>query len=274
MPFTFLSHQGGVLPLKLLDRGRLDGVALVVGSMAPDLAYVVLGTSWTFDAHTVAAQAWFAAPVAVAVAAVLRRWVVRPLAAHLPPGGPLHLRDYSGVAGRRHPLVVTALSGLIGGCSHIFLDAFTHDDGFFVRRSRLLRIRFEPAGHRVPVFGLLQGSFTVLGAMVTVWTLWMLARRRRPAGDNPVSAHSVVVATAASRARLWGSVAAGSLAGVAVSGALHPAGGGPAFVIRVAWGIGLGLVAGCSWAAHVLGPGPSLDDESLTANGGGGRATR
>lgn len=277
MPFTFLSHQAPVVPLKLVDAGRLDGVALVVGSMAPDLAYVVLGTSLTFDAHTVAAQVWFSVPVAILISSMLRRWVARPLAAHLPAGGPLHLRDYASVADSRHPLAVTALSGLLGGGSHIFLDAFTHDDGYFVRRSHWLRIRIEPFGQRVPVFGILQGSFTVLGAIVTLWSIWMLGRRRalrRLGPGSTGSAGRTQAATASSRLRLWGTVAAGTLAGLAAGWALYPAGEGSAFVIRVAWGAALGLLVGCSWAASHLVPDEGRAGRSLTASGEGGRASR
>ena len=43
VPLTFLAHQAPVLPLKMRDPRRWDGLGLVVGSMAPDLAYVSSG---------------------------------------------------------------------------------------------------------------------------------------------------------------------------------------------------------------------------------------
>lgn len=45
MPATFPAHPAAVLPLKLWRPTWFDGVALAVGSMAPDLAYALDG-SW------------------------------------------------------------------------------------------------------------------------------------------------------------------------------------------------------------------------------------
>jgi Domain of unknown function (DUF4184) len=47
VPLTVPSHGGLVAPLLLVDRGRLDGVALVVGATAPDLPY-----AWSRTAAT------------------------------------------------------------------------------------------------------------------------------------------------------------------------------------------------------------------------------
>lgn len=51
MPLTFPSHAAAVLPLKLLQPSRLDGVALVIGSTTPDLPYAF--SPWiTVNTHT------------------------------------------------------------------------------------------------------------------------------------------------------------------------------------------------------------------------------
>ena len=44
MPFTFFAHQAPVLPVAWAWPNATDGVALVIGSMAPDLAYVLNGS--------------------------------------------------------------------------------------------------------------------------------------------------------------------------------------------------------------------------------------
>ena len=41
MPATFPSHAAAVLPLKLWRPEHFDGVALVIGSAAPDLLYAM-----------------------------------------------------------------------------------------------------------------------------------------------------------------------------------------------------------------------------------------
>lgn len=40
MPGTLLSHQAIVLPLKLRWPARFSGLALVIGSMAPDFEFI------------------------------------------------------------------------------------------------------------------------------------------------------------------------------------------------------------------------------------------
>jgi len=51
MPFTFLSHQAPVLPLKIAAPRWFDGTALVLGSMAPDLFFVTHGSDCYIGAH-------------------------------------------------------------------------------------------------------------------------------------------------------------------------------------------------------------------------------
>jgi len=54
MPATFPSHAAAVLPLKLWRPRWFDGVALVVGSMAPDLGYPLVGLVSLPDTHSAA----------------------------------------------------------------------------------------------------------------------------------------------------------------------------------------------------------------------------
>ncbi|MFI9531412.1 DUF4184 family protein [Micromonospora rosaria] len=44
MPLTFPSHPAAIVPLKLSRPRWFDGTALIFGSMAPDLAYVLDGS--------------------------------------------------------------------------------------------------------------------------------------------------------------------------------------------------------------------------------------
>lgn len=123
MPLTVPSHPVAVVPLKLWRPRWFDGVALVVGAVAPDLAYAlhpvrVHGHAWT-------APLWWAAPLALVVVPVARR-VAGPVARHLPDLGVLRLRDYGALAGSRHRWWVTASSAALGAWSHILWDSVTH----------------------------------------------------------------------------------------------------------------------------------------------------
>jgi Domain of unknown function (DUF4184) len=44
MPFTFFAHQAPFLPMARRWPRLIDGTALIVGTMAPDLAYALNGT--------------------------------------------------------------------------------------------------------------------------------------------------------------------------------------------------------------------------------------
>lgn len=125
MPLTLPTHPLAVLPLKFWRPRWFDGVGLVLGAIAPDLAYTFDGYDVTIHSHAWHAPLWWAVPLTL-VLAPLVRWAAAPVAAHLPPGGPLALRDYGALARSRHRWWVTAWSAALGAGSHIVWDAFTH----------------------------------------------------------------------------------------------------------------------------------------------------
>jgi hypothetical protein len=125
MPATIPTHPVAVLPLKLAYPRRFDGVALVVGSMAPDVAYTTAGLGVVVHSHTWHSVFWFSIPVTLAIATVVRA-AAPHVAAHLPSRGPLALGDYGVLGAVRHPLGVTVCSALVGASSHLLWDSVTH----------------------------------------------------------------------------------------------------------------------------------------------------
>jgi hypothetical protein len=125
MPLTLPTHPVAVVPLKFWRPGWFDGVALVIGSIAPDVSYAVGGYGFIIPSHTWHGPLWWGLPVTL-----LGVWLVRrsapAVAAHLPPGGVLALRDYGVLGTVRHPWYVTATSALVGAYSHLAWDSFTH----------------------------------------------------------------------------------------------------------------------------------------------------
>jgi hypothetical protein len=134
MPLTLLTHPVAVVPLKLWRPRWFDGVGLVVGAVAPDIAYAADGYGVTIHSHAWHAPLWWAVPIAL-VGGRLVRWAAPVVAAHLPGGGRLALRDYGVLGTVRHPWWVTAWSAVLGAVSHIVWDAFTHP---YVDGGRLL----------------------------------------------------------------------------------------------------------------------------------------
>jgi Domain of unknown function (DUF4184) len=125
VPLTFPSHPAAVIPLKLWRPRWFDGVALVVGSMAPDFAYVLDGSGlpvWPFS-HQLAGLVGWCLPIALVGAWAVRR-AAPVIAAHLPSGGWLALRDYGSLGVSRHRRWITVSSALVGAASHLALDWF------------------------------------------------------------------------------------------------------------------------------------------------------
>jgi hypothetical protein len=125
VPLTLPTHPIAVLPLKVWRPRWFDGVALVVGAVAPDLPYAIDGYPLHVRAHAWTAPLWWAVPLALVCVPVIR-WTSAAVAAHLPATGPLHLRDYGALATARHRRWITAASAALGAYSHILWDSVTH----------------------------------------------------------------------------------------------------------------------------------------------------
>ncbi|MFC6020897.1 DUF4184 family protein [Plantactinospora solaniradicis] len=125
MPLTLPTHPTVVIVLKRWRPRWFDGVALTIGAVAPDLAFAADGYGVTIHSHAWHAPLWWALPLAL-VATRLVRWAAPTIAAQLPSGGRLALRDYGTLGLARHRWQVTTISALVGAATHIGWDAFTH----------------------------------------------------------------------------------------------------------------------------------------------------
>ncbi len=241
MPATFPSHPAAVLPVKVCWPRRFDGVALVIGSMAPDQMYPLTGVVDLLVTHTYAGLVWFCLPVTLLLCWPVRR-VAPFVAAHLPARGPLGLgdrfawRDYGVLGTVRHPWYVTAWSALLGAASHLALDAFTHPGGAGTVHAPIPLLHTVVGGR--PLWWLLQQLFTVLGALLTVLMLGYIGRHRllrRWHGDPPPVPYRPAL--------FWGVFGAVALL-YAVTLPLLPY-AFHAFVqgVRVLWAFGLALLA-------------------------------
>ena len=171
MPFT-LAHPAAVVPLAHRLGRRAVFSALVIGSMAPDFAYlvprVVRGQS-----HSLWGLVWFCFPVGLGVYLVYHLALKRPLAACLPRA----LREAVAPILARSPRlpaapwwrVVTSL--LLGSLTHIGWDLFTHP-GPIVRVAPVLAVNLLTVGwYHLYVYKVLQHGSTLLGlALLARWT--------------------------------------------------------------------------------------------------------
>src|SRR4051812_47997245 len=110
-----------------------SGIALVLGSMAPDFEYFLRGDPISTLGHTLLGQVVFCLPLTVLLVAIIERVIAPTLPGHLPDLGPFHLHDYAALANTRRGLIgwlKVVTSALIGSLSHIGWDGFTHGYGW------------------------------------------------------------------------------------------------------------------------------------------------
>lgn len=200
----FPSHAAAVMPLKLWRPRLFDGVAVVVGSTAPDLPYAVGAPLLTYG-HTWVGLALWGVPLTV-VAAELVRWSAPAVAAHLPG----RAGEY-GVLGRvRHRWYVTTVSAAAGAVTHRLWDDVTHDH--LAGTSLGFHAPGEPLLPGVPWWVVLHGVSTAAGAAGWCWASAHIARRGLLGhwhGPPPATARRPVL--------FWTSVAAALAAGAAAS---------------------------------------------------------
>ena len=267
MPFTFLSHQAAVLPLKCAAPWLFCGTALVIGSMAPDLEYFLYGRPHRTIGHEVLGQFTFCLPLTLLLVWLVTRHLARPLALHVPDCGGFRLRDYRLLRERsRSPGYWRAAvrSALVGSFSHLAWDSFTHESGWSVGALgyRSL-VAFTVLGNELRLYKVLQHGSTLAGAAITVWLLYRIGSRRclrRWAGEVP---DEPLRPTAASHRALWGltlaGIACGAALGLIIDGSpflpFHPV--APELIAFKAVSCGFaGLTLGCIAAERLMCPLP------------------
>jgi hypothetical protein len=159
MPFT-ISHAAAILPL--LRFRRLDPLALVVGSMAPDFGYFLQRFGAAAAAHSYKGSLQIALPSAALAWLLCRlaaRFLTRPLPAHFSQSIQAFLRERPWSISSPFWIPVSLLLGI---WSHTFLDAFTHEHGWFVRHIPALQW---------PVYHSLQHLGSIVGVLVLFFVL-------------------------------------------------------------------------------------------------------
>lgn len=171
-----------VFPLKARWPRRFSGVALVLGSMAPDLEFIArLDHDWLVS-HTVGAQLWFTVPVTMVLTWLVTAQLVPHALPYLRDAGPWRLHD---LAALRAPQGwrgwgSVAVSGWVGGMSHVLLDGVTHGNhsGWLVPHLPWLRTPVPHPGGAVPLHDALQLWGTLGGTVAALWMWRRIAHRR------------------------------------------------------------------------------------------------
>ena len=179
MPLPILAHQAPVLPLKLRWPSAWNGTALVIGSIAPDIEYVLLTGDVRAErgfAHSILGQFVFCLPVILAIVLVIGRLrlgevLVARLGARFGwlAGAATDIRQAGGL--RR-----ACASALVGSFSHLLLDKITHrwlPHWLPIHRAHFAHLGFTAAT-------IVQLVVSGGGAIVALWLLIRIARLSGP----------------------------------------------------------------------------------------------
>lgn len=232
MPFTFFAHQSAVLPLKWGWPRHVSGLGLVLGSMAPDLGYFLIGAQATRDWHRAHGAVLYCLPVAMLLYLLVTRLVAAPCARHVPRLGAFRLRDWAYLEAQprtvRH-FGVVALSILLGVATHLAWDLFTHDGSWMGNHFPFLKsevVRFRGRGIRGS--NVLWVLSTALGGLYSVYLLYLAGRdrllRRWAEARLPGSTSAIDpdAASGLSHLSFWGPVAVATAAGAVLAYATRP----------------------------------------------------
>ncbi|HET7461115.1 MAG TPA: DUF4184 family protein [Longimicrobium sp.] len=173
MPIT-PAHAAAAWPLHRAFR-RLPAAALVIGTMAPDLEYVLRMQPRGKFGHTPLGLFIFCLPVTVALWWAWRGAIRPALTPLLPPA----LRAAAqapppGRAGDALPLAMVA--AVLGSATHILWDGFTHETGWAVALLPAMRHAVS-ATLPLPWYSVAQYGSSVIGAVIAL--LWIAAEWRR-----------------------------------------------------------------------------------------------
>lgn len=169
MPLTF-AHPVAVLPLR---RCGLPLSALVVGSVAPDLEYLLHLAPRGDVGHTMAGLPLFCLPAGLLVLWVFHRIWKRPLQALVAGAAPASREPgpFAFWPLGRFALLIAAV--LIGALTHLAWDSFTHPHGWMVQQVPALAAPIlETHWGAVPLYKGLQHGSTAFGLSVLAVMAW------------------------------------------------------------------------------------------------------
>ncbi len=258
MPWIVPSHQAPALYLKSWRPRWFSGLGLVLGSLAPDLEFIVPVRKEMFLSHSLPGQVLFTLPVTLLLYLLSTELVLPWLSPFLPAAW----RDLDAI---RKPKglgwLKVALSAVVGGLTHIALDGVTHDaagGGWAVAFLPWLATPVATPFGVAPLHDVLQIVLSVATGSIALLAWQRILRERRLwswRGRTP-PAHGPVCGRSPMRL-VCGVVACGLAgAGAAVAAATDRP---PAIVVELASyalldGVALGLLAGAMGARIMAAP--------------------
>lgn len=172
MPLTFC-HPAIVLPLKKVHTKWFSMTGLIIGSMSPDLEYFTRMKIEATHSHLFWGALYFDLPIALVYCFIFHLYVRTMLIHHLPNFLQERFQSFIDfdwmIYFKKHWLIVI-LSIIIGTYSHLFLDAFTHEWGYFAKLIPVLQEIWIYQPIEVRGYKFLQHFSTFIGAIfIAIW---------------------------------------------------------------------------------------------------------
>ena len=154
---------------------------LIIGSVAPDFEKFMRMRAYDNYSHTWESIFYFNLPLSILLSFLFHMLVRNTLIDNLPAflqerlvkyksfDWPTHFKNY---------YLIIILSILAGALSHILWDAFTHNDGRFVKWMPFLKDVLYMGSFKMTVYDFLQMLTSFIGAIVIIVALLMLPRQR------------------------------------------------------------------------------------------------
>jgi Domain of unknown function (DUF4184) len=179
MPFT-VAHAAAALPLRRLN---LVWSAFLVGSMAPDLPYVIGSVEYRALGHNFPGVVMFTLPMSFVLLWLFHCAIKKPVAGLLPISMQQRLGNQLGefrFGGARRILAV-AWSIILGIATHLLWDSFTHAYTWPWEHLVWLQSWFKfPVVGWMATYGLLQYASTLLGLLAMVGWVFLWYRNTAP----------------------------------------------------------------------------------------------
>lgn len=176
MPFT-AAHPAIILPLLQIQSRWLSTTGLVVGSIAPDFEYfITLGFSSYFS-HSVLGILCFNLPISFLIATIFHLLVRDVVIKYLPAiiqKRVAAVKPLDWLAYLKRHWFIFMVSALVGACSHIFWDDFTHVEGYSQRILPVLRDHVTVYGKRFYVARIIQHASTLVGGLLVAAYVWRM----------------------------------------------------------------------------------------------------
>jgi Domain of unknown function (DUF4184) len=237
MPWIIPSHPAPALLLKAWKPAAFSGLGLVLGTVVPDLAFMLRLDNESQASHTFLGQIYVTVPLVLVLHGLTTGLVLPWLLPLLPDGPPLHLHALAATrpAQRLADWLRVAFSGWLGGLTHVALDGFTHGEhsGWAVPFLPALRTLVPLPGGMAPLHDVLHPVASVLLGMLALvlWARmategWLWAWR----GESPRAVRPAAPETQR-REAAW--LLGGAAVGAIVAPALRP-GAPPALAAELA----------------------------------------